>query len=99
MPSIRRYALAALASAVFFAGSAFAKDYELLNVSYAPTRELYQDYNAEFARFWKQAHPDVSVKIQKSHVGSGKQGRAVIDGLRARSAARRGGKGGVSTGR
>ena len=42
MSSIRRYALAALASAVF-AGSAVAKDYELLNVSYDPTRELYQD--------------------------------------------------------
>nr|WP_281459710.1 sulfate ABC transporter substrate-binding protein [Pseudomonas sp. P13] len=82
MPSIRRYALAVLASAVF-AGSAFAKDYELLNVSYDPTRELYQDYNAEFASFWKKAHPDDSVKIQQSHGGSGKQGRAVIDGLRA----------------
>jgi sulfate transport system substrate-binding protein len=82
MSSIRRYALAALASAVF-AGSAVAKDYELLNVSYDPTRELYQDYNAEFASFWKKAHPDDSVKIQQSHGGSGKQGRAVIDGLRA----------------
>jgi ABC-type sulfate transport system substrate-binding protein len=82
MSSIRRYALAALASAVF-AGSAVAKDYELLNVSYDPTRELYQDYNAEFASFWKKAHPDDTVKIQQSHGGSGKQGRAVIDGLRA----------------
>ena len=54
MSSIRRYALAALASAVF-AGSAVAKDYELLNVSYDPTRELYQDYNAEFTSFWKQS--------------------------------------------
>lgn len=50
--SIRRFALAAFASAVF-AGSAVAKDYELLNVSYDPTRELYQDYNAEFVTFWK----------------------------------------------
>ena len=49
--SLRRYALAALASAIF-AGSAVAKDYELLNVSYDPTRELYQDYNAEFTNFW-----------------------------------------------
>ena len=47
MSPIRRYALAALASAVF-AGSAVAKDYELLNVSYDPTRELYQDYNDEW---------------------------------------------------
>jgi sulfate/thiosulfate-binding protein len=80
--SIRRYALAAVASAVF-AGSAVAKDYELLNVSYDPTRELYQEYNAEFTRFWQQSHPDDNVKIQQSHGGSGKQGRSVIDGLRA----------------
>jgi len=80
--SIRHYALAALASALF-AGSAVAKDYELLNVSYDPTRELYQDYNAEFVNFWKKAHPDDKVDIKQSHGGSGKQGRAVIDGLRA----------------
>jgi len=80
--SIRHYALAALASALF-AGSAVAKDYELLNVSYDPTRELYQDYNAEFVSFWKKTHPDDKVDIKQSHGGSGKQGRAVIDGLRA----------------
>ncbi|WP_166358380.1 sulfate ABC transporter substrate-binding protein [Pseudomonas akapageensis] len=80
--TIRRYALAALASAVF-AGSAVAKDIELLNVSYDPTRELYQEYNAEFTDFWKKAHPEDNLKIQQSHGGSGKQARAVIDGLRA----------------
>ena len=80
--TIRRYALAALASAVF-AGSAVAKDIELLNVSYDPTRELYQEYNAEFTDFWKKSHPEDNVKIQQSHGGSGKQARAVIDGLRA----------------
>jgi sulfate transport system substrate-binding protein len=80
--SIRRYALAALASAVF-AGSAIAKDFELLNVSYDPTRELYQQYNAEFIKHWQAAHPGDKVKIQQSHGGSGKQARAVIDGLRA----------------
>ncbi|WP_194789680.1 sulfate ABC transporter substrate-binding protein [Pseudomonas sp. UFMG81] len=80
--SIRRYALAALASAVF-AGSAIAKDYELLNVSYDPTRELYQQYNAEFIKHWQAANPNDKVKIQQSHGGSGKQARAVIDGLRA----------------
>ncbi len=80
--SIRRYALAAIASAVF-AGSAVAKDYELLNVSYDPTRELYQDYNAEFTSFWTKDHPGDTVKIQQSHGGSGKQARSVIDGLRA----------------
>ena len=80
--SLRRYALAALASAMF-AGCAVAKDYELLNVSYDPTRELYQAYNAEFINFWKQSNPDDTVKIQQSHGGSGKQARGVIDGLRA----------------
>ena len=80
--SLRRYALAALASAIF-AGSAVAKDYELLNVSYDPTRELYQDYNTEFTRFWKASHPGDNVKIQQSHGGSGKQARGVVDGLRA----------------
>ncbi|MBF7144145.1 MULTISPECIES: sulfate ABC transporter substrate-binding protein [Pseudomonas] len=80
--STRRYALAALAAALF-TGSAVAKDYELLNVSYDPTRELYQEYNAEFVSYWKQQHPDDAVKIQQSHGGSGKQGRSVIDGLPA----------------
>ncbi len=80
--TIRRYALAALASAVF-AGSAVAKDIELLNVSYDPTRELYQEFNAEFTSYWKKAHPEDNLKIQQSHGGSGKQARAVIDGLRA----------------
>src|SRR5471032_500472 len=80
--SIRRYALAALASAVF-AGSAVAKDYELLNVSYDPTRELYQDYNAEFTKFWVANHPGDTVKIQQTQGGAGMEGRLVIDGLRA----------------
>ncbi len=76
--SIRRFALAAIASAVF-AGSAVAKDYELLNVSYDPTRELYQDYNAEFVSHWKKIHPDDKVEIKQSHGGSGKQARGVIE--------------------
>jgi sulfate/thiosulfate-binding protein len=55
---------------------------KLLNVSYDPTRELYQDYNKAFAAYWKkQGGGDVSVK--QSHGGSGKQARAVIDGLEA----------------
>jgi sulfate/thiosulfate-binding protein len=54
----------------------------LLNVSYDPTRELYQEYNAAFAKYWKsKSGQDVSVK--QSHGGSGKQARAVIDGLDA----------------
>jgi sulfate transport system substrate-binding protein len=54
----------------------------LLNVSYDPTRELYQDYNAAFARYWK-SKTGQTVNIRQSHGGSGKQARAVIDGLRA----------------
>ena len=60
----------------------FAKDVKLLNVSYDPTRELYQDYNAAFAKYWKEKTGD-TVAVQQSHGGSGKQARAVIDGLQA----------------
>ncbi len=78
--SIRRFALAALASALI-AGPAVAAS-EILNVSYDPTRELYQEYNAEFNQYW-QAQGHEAVTVQQSHGGSGKQARAVIDGLRA----------------
>jgi sulfate/thiosulfate transport system substrate-binding protein len=54
----------------------------LLNVSYDPTRELYQDYNAAFAKYWK-AKTGQDVTVQQSHSGSSKQARAVIDGLQA----------------
>lgn len=54
----------------------------LLNVSYDPTRELYQDFNAAFAKHWKSRGGE-TVTIQQSHGGSGKQARAVIDGLEA----------------
>jgi sulfate/thiosulfate-binding protein len=57
-----------------------AKEVKLLNVSYDPTRELYQEYNAAFARYWK-GKGGQAVTVQQSHGGSGKQGRAVIDGL------------------
>ena len=55
---------------------------ELLNVSYDPTRELYQEFNAAFAKQW-QAKTGKTVTVQQSHGGSGKQARAVIDGLEA----------------
>lgn len=55
---------------------------ELLNVSYDPTRELYGDLNAAFAKEWEAKHHQ-AVKIKQSHGGSGKQARAVIDGLEA----------------
>lgn len=54
----------------------------LLNVSYDPTRELYEDYNALFAKHWKEK-TGKDIKIRQSHGGSGKQARAVIDGLQA----------------
>ena len=57
-------------------------DVTLLNVSYDPTRELYQDFNAAFAKEWK-AKANETVTINQSHGGSGKQARAVIDGLSA----------------
>ena len=65
------------ASALFAAGPV-----KLLNVSYDPTRELYQDIDAAFAKQWK-AKTGVDVQINQSHGGSGKQARAVIDGLQA----------------
>jgi sulfate/thiosulfate-binding protein len=72
-----------LAAAVQFGilGYAFA-DTTLLNVSYDPTRELYKDINAAFAAKWN-ADTGETVTIQTSHGGSGKQARAVIDGLEA----------------
>ena len=74
--------LAAIALALTTAGAALAADVTLLNVSYDPTRELYTDYNNAFAQYWqKKAGQKVTVK--QSHGGSGKQARAVIDGLEA----------------
>ncbi|MWV14597.1 sulfate ABC transporter substrate-binding protein [Pseudomonas sp. L-22-4S-12] len=78
--SIRRFALAVLASALI-AGPAAAAT-EILNVSYDPTRELYQEFNAAFNKHWT-AQGKEALTVQQSHGGSGKQARAVIDGLRA----------------
>jgi sulfate/thiosulfate transport system substrate-binding protein len=66
--------------AVSVAACAPAKEIKLLNVSYDPTRELYQAINAAFAKQWKDKTGD-TLTIQQSHGGSGKQARAVIDGL------------------
>lgn len=54
----------------------------LLNVSYDPTRELYQEYNAAFAKYWEKKTGE-KVTVKQSHGGSGKQARSVIDGLEA----------------
>jgi sulfate/thiosulfate transport system substrate-binding protein len=69
-------------TAFAFAVAAKAKDIKLLNVSYDPTRELYQDYDAAFARYWKAKTGD-NVVIAQSHAGSGKQAQSVINGLEA----------------
>ena len=75
--------LAAIAvSIAISAGIAHAAQITLLNVSYDPTRELYEAVNAQFAKDWKAKHGD-DVTINQSHGGSGKQARAVIDGLEA----------------
>jgi sulfate/thiosulfate-binding protein len=75
-------ALSAALFAGLFSGALHAAEFKLLNVSYDPTRELYQDYNAAFAKYWKTKTGD-DVSISASHGGSGKQARAIIDGLEA----------------
>jgi sulfate/thiosulfate-binding protein len=65
-----------------FVVSANAKEVKLLNVSYDPTRELYTEYNAAFAKYWKTKSGD-DVTISQSHGGSGKQAQSVIAGLEA----------------
>src|SRR3954453_15932357 len=72
------FALAVL----IFAGSAYAADISLLNVSYDPTRELYADFNKAFTAAY-QKETGKSVEVKQSHGGSGSQARAVIDGLKA----------------
>src|SRR5271157_1582969 len=57
-----------------------AKEIKLLNDSYDPTRELYTEYNAAFAKYWKAKTGD-DVVVSQSHGGSGKQAQAVINGL------------------
>jgi sulfate/thiosulfate transport system substrate-binding protein len=74
--------IAGLLASALFVGGAVAADISLLNVSYDPTRELYQDFNAAFAKQWKAKTGD-NVTVSASHGGSGKQARGVIDGLEA----------------
>src|SRR5438552_6721535 len=83
MTLFRRIALlTAMAAAVLGPAPANAAPTELLNVSYDPTRELYEDINGAFAKSWA-ASAKQQVSIKQSHGGSGKQARAVIDGLPA----------------
>lgn len=83
-PGVRglRAGLAVFLLALLAFPSAWARDVKLLNVSYDPTRELYTEFNKAFAAHWKAKTGD-SVTVQQSHGGSGKQARAVIDGLDA----------------
>jgi sulfate/thiosulfate-binding protein len=73
---------AALMALLSGCGNGPNSEVKLLNVSYDPTRELYEEINVAFARHWQQQH-DQTVRISQSHGGSGKQARAVIDGLPA----------------
>ena len=80
---MKRIKLSVLGSSIALAAqSVAAGEVKLLNVSYDPTRELYQEYNKEFSSFWEKQHGD-TVTVSQSHGGSGKQARAVIDGLEA----------------
>ena len=80
----RRFQASALAlvGVLLASGHAAAAELTLLNVSYDPTRELYDDYNKAFVRHW-EAKSGKKVIIRQSHGGSGKQARTVIDGLQA----------------
>jgi sulfate/thiosulfate transport system substrate-binding protein len=81
MKKIKRILLC-LAAGLATTVVASAADVSLLNVSYDPTRELYEDFNKSFADYWK-AKTGKTVEVRQSHGGSGKQARAVIDGLEA----------------
>src|SRR5438105_4731949 len=78
----RKLLLLGVVLALYIHGFSQGGKVTLLNVSYDPTRELYQDYNAAFAKYWK-AKSGQTIEIQQSHGGSSKQARAVIDGLDA----------------
>ena len=67
---------------ILMSSAAHAASFKLLNVSYDPTREFYEDYNKAFAAYWKGKTGD-TVTVNQSHGGSGKQARSVIDGLEA----------------
>ncbi len=74
--------LSALALGLGLAAPSWAQSSTLLNVSYDPTRELYKEYNAAFAQHW-QKKTGQTLEVKQAHGGSGKQARAVLDGLEA----------------
>ena len=69
-------------SLLLLASGAMAKDIQLLNVSYDPTREFYQEYNQAFSQHWQEQTGD-KVTVRQSHGGSGKQATSVINGIEA----------------
>ncbi|MGH8558118.1 MAG: sulfate ABC transporter substrate-binding protein [Methylococcales bacterium] len=71
-----------LVTLTLLSGNTAFADRTILNVSYDPTRELYQDFNREFIQYWKDKTGE-DIEVQQSHGGAGKQTRAVIDGLEA----------------
>jgi sulfate transport system substrate-binding protein len=79
---IRNTFRTALLAAALLGGAAPAKEVELLNVSYDPTREFYSEVDRAFAEQWKKQTGE-TIQVRASHGGSGKQARAVIDGLEA----------------
>jgi sulfate/thiosulfate-binding protein len=81
-PLLVTFVIAMVAAAGLVGPAAAANGSMILNVSFDPTRELYTDFNAAFARYWK-AKTGQSITLQQSNGGSGKQARAVIDGLQA----------------
>ena len=82
MTFVRSLGVSIAVSVLVATSAARSAPVELLNVSYDPTRELYQQINAAFARRW-QVSTNQQITIKQSHGGSGKQARAVIDGLPA----------------
>jgi len=81
-PWLHSLVLGAAGALTLISSPVLAKDVELLNVSYDPTRELYEEYNKAFAAYWEKKTGD-KVSVKQSHGGSGKQARSVIDGLQA----------------
>ena len=79
---MKPFVRAAFAAVMLLAVTGHAAAQQLLNVSYDPTRELYQQYNAAFAKYWK-AKAGKDVTVRQSHAGSGASARSVIDGLEA----------------
>lgn len=81
MPTLKHRHLVALILTASFGATVFAGE-PILNVSYDPTRELFTEFNAAFSKHW-QEKTGKEIEIEQSHGGSGKQARAVIDGLEA----------------